>query len=297
MTDYYVRLCHYGYGFIEDFWAVEQNVAYRNVIPSPIGTHYACDGEGIMTTLEKRFPDSKFHKLKLAPGEYFPRMARPRSTWFEASPGTNPDTSATARNVRTTSTGQLHALIQELQNLCRVVHPIESNFDTYGHAIRNIIIIACTEVEAYWKNILLANGVSAKKAKNRDHYVKLSPAMKLDAYRVSLPWYPWLDPIAPFKKWTIPDKGQKQCLPWYDAYNAIKHDRERKFANAKLIHAISSVTACFVMLCAQYGNDFVKTGAAAESVFFRLVEAPKWAPSEIYVPAFDMAEKERNYLF
>src|SRR5271157_2491018 len=207
MTEYYVRVIHDGTSIIEEFWAVQEDVAHQGILPSSLGTHHADSGKDIMTTLRKRgFPPEQFHKLLLGPGAYFPRMARP------------------------TSTGQLHALIQELQQICRVVHPIEHNFHAYGHEIRNIIAIACTEVEAQWKNILVAND---QKAGNRGDYVKLSLPMKLQEYSVELPWYPWLKPIAPFKNWVLPTKrGEKQLLPWYDAYNAVKHDREKKFAEA-----------------------------------------------------------------
>jgi hypothetical protein len=65
-------------------------------MPSQLGTHYADPGEAMITTLQKRFPAGRFHKLLLAPGEYFPRMARPSSTRPEDSPGHNPDQSAAA---------------------------------------------------------------------------------------------------------------------------------------------------------------------------------------------------------
>lgn len=293
MADYYVRVVDDGLSITEDFWSVEEAVAHRHIVPSQIGTHYADPGEEMIATLQKRFPVGQFHKLRLAPGEYFPRMARPSSIRPEASPGYNPDQSAAARNARTTSTGQLHALIHELQQICRVVHPIKDNCHAYGHDIRNIIIIASTEVEAQWKNILKANG---KKGGSTRDYVKLSLPMKLGEYRVALPWYPWLDPIAPFENWVRSDSPTK-CLPWYDGYNNIKHDRENNFDQATLLNALNSVTGCFVMLCAQYGWDIAKSGEAAADAFFRLIDAPKWEPSEIYVPPYDTMPKERPYPF
>jgi len=294
MTDYYVRIISDGVSITEDFWAIENDLALQGIMPSQLGTHRADPGDDIMATLKRRFPGSQFHKLRLAPGEYFPRMARPTSIQPNCSPGNNPDKSDTARNVRTTSTGQLHALIQELQKICRVVHPIKHNFGSYGHEIRNILIIACTEIEAHWKNILKANGA---RANNRHDYVKLALPMKLGEYMVALPWYPWLDPIAPFENWVPPEKGTKQNLAWYDAYNAVKHDRECNFADAKLIYAVQSVVGCFVMLCSQYGWDFAKQGPAAEDAFFRLIRAPQWGPSEIYVPPFGTIPRERHYTF
>lgn len=294
MTDYYVQRAMNGWELIEVFWAVGQGGAHQHIIPSDLGTHQADTGEDILTTLQKRFPGSQFHPLQLGPGEYFPRMARPKSTARECSPGSNPDVSPSALNARTTSTGQLHALIQQLQEICRVVHPIDQNLNAYGHEIRNLLIIACTEVEAQWKSILAANG---QQPKNRRDYVRLSPAMKLGEYRVALPWYPWLDPIAPFERWMPTNPSERQCLPWYDAYNAVKHDREQNFAEAKLRYAIDALTACFVMLCAQYGLDFVRTGEEARNVFFRLTDWPTWRPAEIYVPAFGATVRPKNYPF
>ncbi len=107
--------------------------------------------------------------------------------------------------------------------------------------------------------------------------------MKLDEYEVELTYYPWLDPIKPFEKWK-PHERSSQPLEWYGAYNSVKHDRESKFSEAKLLHAIQAVTGCFVMLSGQYGWDFALRGDSALSAFFRLTGAPKWAPSEIYPP-------------
>jgi hypothetical protein len=217
MTDYYFRVVNDGISIIEQLWAVDEAVAHEGVIPSQLGTHRAEPGEDMMSTLRKRFTGGAFHKLQLDPGEYYPRMARPSSTHAECSPGHYPDQSPEALKVRTVSTGQLHVLIQELQRICQVIQPDEANFDAYGHEIRNIIILASMEVEAQWRNILVANG---QKARDRRDYVKLALPMKLGEYRVALPWYPWLYPIAPFENWVPVPQQSKQYLPWYDAYNA-----------------------------------------------------------------------------
>jgi hypothetical protein len=121
------------------------------------------------------------------------------------------------------------------------------------------------------------------KADDRHDYVKLALPMKLGEYRVKLPWYPWLDRITPFENWLPVLKGskQKQYLPWYDAYNAVKHDRENDFSQAKLVHAFQALAGCFVMLCAQYGWNFARREDAAADMFSQLVDAPKWEPSEL----------------
>jgi hypothetical protein len=126
---------------------------------------------------------------------------------------------------------------------------------------------------------------------------KARAADEIGEYLVALPWYPWLDPIAPFKNWVPVPKDCKQYLPWYDAYNAIKHDREKDFAKAKLRYAFQALTGCFVMLCAQYGWGFAKRKDVAADAFFQLIKAPKWGPSEIYVPPLGTTYKATPYSF
>ncbi len=292
MTEYYVGFAQTGSGLVERFVAVDGDTAHLDIWPSSLGTFKAEAGEDILTTLRNAVPELKLHKLDLGYGEYFPRMARPSSFLSEPSPGKNPDRSDSARNIRITSTGQLHALIQELQAICRVVHPIEANFQVYGHEIRNLLIIAATEVEAQWKGVLQANGAQAE---TRIDYVKLSPAMKLPDYEVAIPWFPWLESIKPFVGWVPTAKGEKQCLPWYDAYNAVKHDRENAFHQGTLEDAFQALAACFVMLCAQYGWDFARSPEAAGDSFFQLIKAPAWAPEQIYLSGNPF--KAVNYRF
>ena len=52
----------------------------------------------------------------------------------------------------------------------------------------------------------------------------------LTEFEIILPLYPWLDPIWPFRGWDA--SHPTQSLPWYDAYNAAKHDRESHFDKA-----------------------------------------------------------------
>ena len=210
MVDYFIRVADDGTYNIEEFWAVDDGVAYQNIIPSEFGTHRPDGGKDILSMLRDRFPESRFHKLNLGPGEYYPRMARPSSIRPECSPGRNPDSNDDVLNNRTTSTWQLHALIQDLQRICQVVHPIETNFCAYGHQIRNVTILACTKVEAHLKNILAANSLTGE---TRRDYVRLSAPMKLGAYRVKIRWYPWLEAIAPFEGWVETALKKKRTCP------------------------------------------------------------------------------------
>jgi hypothetical protein len=98
------------------------------------------------------------------PGEFFPRIARPyrNDPKGKGSPGYNPDERKEAREARVMSAGQLHAMIAQLEQICRVVYPHEDNYNAFGHEIRNILILGCTEVETQWKRILKENGIKKK---------------------------------------------------------------------------------------------------------------------------------------
>jgi hypothetical protein len=94
----------------------------------------------------------ELHALKLAPGEYYPRMARPWCTTPYNSPGSCADFEG-YKNQIASLRGQLAALIRRLQGVCENIHPCEDNFDAYGHEIRNLLILACTEVEMHFGSL------------------------------------------------------------------------------------------------------------------------------------------------
>ncbi len=264
-------------------WRVDAVLAERiDRTESDLGRVKAAPPDDALTTLRKGIPQCEFEELRLRPGEYHPRVAR---RIFGDADGLwrNPDNSQETKNARATAAGQLHALIEQLEHICRVVHPKAPNFTTYGHEIRNVLILACTEVEAQWKAILKA---SNGKRDNRKDYVKLARPMRLSEYVVALPYYPWMSTIRPFEKWRPKEDDPRAELRWYDTYNAVKHDREQDFQEATLEHAFGALTGFFVMLCAQYGSDFALTGEPASRAFFQLVGAPRWPLCDIYVPPY-----------
>src|SRR5208337_3060679 len=101
--------------------------------------------------------------------------------------------------------------------------------------------------------------------------------------------------IKPFSDWQV--TRPTKSLDWYDAYNKVKHDRDRFFHEATLFRVIYATTGCFVMLCAQYGWEFARRGVDAESVFFKLINGPSWHPTELYVPADGSGFRPINYPF
>jgi hypothetical protein len=288
---YYIHISSHGFepNQVLDVWEVGETMAKRiDVMDSEHNRFPAQPGKTVLETLRENNPETTFDELELEPGEYYAGMARPI---LGESPGRNRDQSVAAMSHRASASGQLHALIQQLEQICRVVHPQgESNFKAYGHDIRNVLILACTELESQWKAIL---GAHHARAENTTHYVKLCKAMKLAEYAVEFPYYPWMPERRPFAGW---QQGTID-LPWYGAYNGVKHNRDSNFPQASLDNAFEALSAFFIMLCAQYGWDFALTGDAAARAFFRLKAGPQWSPSEYYLPAYGGTSRARTYRF
>lgn len=87
-------------------------------------------------------------------------------------------------------------------------------------------------------------------------------------------------PIKPFGHWNA--SCSTRSLPWYHAYNAVKHDREGAFSEARLDYAFHAVSACIVMLVAQFTHSIGLGGKSELRSYFRLAEVPQWEANEIY---------------
>lgn len=156
-----------------------------------------------------------------------------------------------------------------------------------GSKIRNLLIIAATEMESQCKGILKANGYASPR--NTGDYVKLCMPMRLDEYSVKLHRHRDYPEIWPFKGWvaTDPTTGNPaatKSLPWYDAYNETKHDRENNFEKATLAHALAAVAGVHVLLFAQYGSTFMRQ--LTRSSFFLLGNYPTWHHKDRTYPPF-----------
>jgi hypothetical protein len=229
---------------------------------------------------KKQLPleDPKIYSLHLQPGQYYPRMARPNDQHWHGSPGSNPG-ELDHKSFIAIALSQLNVLTRQLEGICQVIHPTHSTFDTYGHTIRNLLILACTEVETHWRGILVENGINKQVFRTTD-YSKLLGAMRLNEYSVSFPSFPWLDALSPFRNWDplMPTIS----LSWYDAYNAVKHNREVEFSRATLRHAFEAVAACAIMIVSQFGQSFDGWQSSDSGRFFNFESFAKWSPADVY---------------
>jgi hypothetical protein len=248
-------------------------------------------GETIWETIRANTPwfgpngENPFHQARLSPGQYYSRMARP-SLHSAHPPGMNPGVGQELNSVAIYHS-QLCVLARQLDRICQTVHPTTQTFGTFGHDIRNLLILSCTEAEAHWRGVLKANGMTNDRFTTAD-YVRLLPAMKLDEYAVTFPSYPWLDEIRPYVGWGSSGRPT-QDLRWYDSYNAAKHDRETSFERATLRSVFEAISACAIMMAAEFGPLEGTYPAAEPLSFFRLSATPQWPLADHYIAPYGNA--------
>ncbi len=181
----------------------------------------------------------------------------------------------------------LRILLDKLAVVFQTIEPTRENQATFGHLVRELLLIACMEVEASWSAVLRENGYSGSRFTTKD-YVKLLAPMRLDGYRLSLRFHADFPEFAPFAGWH--GAAATQSLPWYDSYNKTKHDRETHLSSASLMNAIHAVGAAVVMFYAQFGYDVRPTLGEQPTLSIRNMFTLKTNfanyEEDIYIPEF-----------
>ena len=152
----------------------------------------------------------------------------------------------------------------------------------YGHMIRNTLLLAAMEFENECKGLLSAHSYTPIHGPNRwntSDFVKVLAPLRLADFEVSLGYYPSIEPRNLFSNWC--SEAPTKSLAWYDAYNAVKHDREMNFDMATLAHAIDAVAGCAIMLTAQY--RIIKNWRDQIGDFFKFSGFPDWSVEEQYI--------------
>ena len=189
---------------------------------------------------------------------------------------------------------QLELILDELKSVFRVAEPTQENLQTYGNTIRNIIILACPEIDSMMKKILKNNGIILDdKEYTTKQYFKLKVALRLGEYELQFKEFEHLGIFSPFLEWET--NRPTQSLPWYDAYNKIKHDREANFHYANVKNALISIAAYAVLLIAQYGH-YNSVWEEHLKKYFSIHKAPRWKLEDFYVP-YIIELSPQNYPF
>jgi len=176
------------------------------------------------------------------------------------------------------------SIFDAMESLFRYVEPSKDNLSAFGHKIREALILACTEVESAWRSVLEANSSKKKTSYTTSDYFSLVEPLRLKKWSVSLKDYPDLGSYSPFLSWE--KSNPTKSLPWYDAYNAVKHHREERFQMASLGNLIKAAAALHIMQSAQFGPEIYSRFFGNEKSPFSTVEHPVHDLSDVYVPDF-----------
>lgn len=146
----------------------------------------------------------------------------------------------------------LRLLVERLDELLLYVEPDSHGLVAYSHKTRELLILACTELENTWKYYMtLAGAVPANgNSFTTKDYVRLLKPLFLSEYEITMKPYSAVSVMRPFDGWD--SNNPTKSLPWYDDYNKTKHDRTTYFAEAKLSNCLSAVAANLIMFCVRF---------------------------------------------
>ena len=189
-------------------------------------------------------------------------------------------------------------LIHKLDELLHFVEPTGSSLSTYSHKSRELLILACTEVENCWASFLRLAGLTPpNRGFTTNDYVKLLKPLRLVEFAVSLPRYATVPKTLPFKGWS--PANPTATLPWYDAYNKTKHDRASHFDAANLKNCIIAVMANVVLFAVRFGPFRLFNGAGTLPTYVNQlfsIELTNCDPTSFYVPLLALPTNQKRNL-
>lgn len=190
----------------------------------------------------------------------------------------------------------LKILIEKLHELLLVIEPDDSGLKSHGHKIRELLLLACTELESYWLHYLRLAGYRVDRYTTSD-YVRLCDKLHLREYQVTFSSHPYEIPLSPFANWS--ETKPSESLDWYDAYNKTKHDKRSHFNEATLRRALNAVAAIIVLFCVRYSPYEIKgrrdlCSALVDEYFDVEVVDPDY--SSFYVPMVEKVRMSRGAL-
>ena len=145
----------------------------------------------------------------------------------------------------------IRVLLEKLDDIFLYVEPDSTSISTYSHKIRELLMLACTEVEGFWVYYMKLSGTKpiGKNYTTKD-YIKLKEVLFLSEYQFTLRSYSTISPLQPFKIWD--SASPTSSLTWYDAYNKTKHDRIHHFKEATFFNALNAVVASIILYISRF---------------------------------------------
>ena len=178
-------------------------------------------------------------------------------------------------------------LLERLDEIFLYIEPSPASLSTYSHKTRELLILACTEVENAWARYMReAKAVPVNgKGYTTNDYVKLLGPLYLDEFQLTLKAFPAIASSRPFQGWTAAQPTKS--LIWYDGYNLTKHDRKTHFDKAMLKSCIDAVAANLALFSARFSPyPLYNEGGTVSALFQQLfeIELKEPRPETFYVP-------------
>lgn len=194
---------------------------------------------------------------------------------------------------------KLKILLEKLSDILLYIEPTSTNINVYGHKIRELLIISCTEVENHFLAILRNSSLlNNNKVYKTNDYVKLKTVAHLDEYVIKYRGYKHITEFKPFISWNV--TNPTQSLDWYDAYNKTKHNSDNEFKSAKLKYVLDAVAANIILHCVRFGPYELYNGSTILSAYInQFVEIYLENPdiTSFYVPKIILPKDSREDLF
>lgn len=192
----------------------------------------------------------------------------------------------------------LRLLVERLDELLLYIEPDGNGLQAYSHKTRELLILACTEVENTWKHYMrLARATPAARDFTTKDYVRLLGPLFLSEFEISLKPYGSVPPMRPFLGWD--PAAPTKSLPWYDGYNKTKHDRGTYFGEATLHNCLMAIAANIALFCVRFSPfPLLQTAGTLAPLINHLfeIELRDCEPGTFYIPLLSLPSNVRQDL-
>jgi hypothetical protein len=282
-----------GVAFVEDGFYVclfAHSSGLWGITPGYAVVEKTSDGGDVQAWASAVFAASEIRSMQNPPGRCFRRLWRPGLDGIE-----NVKVSlAPSDSVLNQAGMALALLLRKLDDLAGFVEFDSRNLQTFSHRTRELLILSCTEVEASLRAELKAwdPNLGTRDRLNTNAYYRVCDPLHLREYRAELRHFSSVPAFEPFVNWDL--ARPTTSLPWYHAYNAVKHDRETALHRATLQHCLEATAAAAIIFCAQLSipitGDFHEPAFEVNRWFsIRLVDPD---PSSFYVPPVRVQDRQ-----
>jgi|JI9StandDraft_1071089.scaffolds.fasta_scaffold12222_4 hypothetical protein len=191
----------------------------------------------------------------------------------------------------------LRILVQQLDNLLLYIEPSQDGLESFGHKTRELLILACTEIENQWRSLLEKSGTlpTNGRAFTTQDYVKLIAPTYLQEFSLNLRNNLFPVDIKPFLTWN--SALPTQSLAWYNAYNETKHNRDGHFSSAKLRHVIDAIAANIIFYSIRFSplslinNTNAFSGIVNQMFTIKMNDSDR---TSFYIPLIDNTKIQRS---